>query len=303
MNAELQGTVGPVLKTYADRAGVVLTDADGDQPGVIMNLYRFVRSIGVRPVLAGNMKGLQDAYRNPTTQEGFAARNHLTPHMAASFADGTKMSFEMALVANATGLPVRTGGMLGPSCSSVYEAASFWDLHELLEGPGLVDYIVGAQPGPGVFVLGYQDHPVQQHWLRLYKLGDGPIYTFYTPYHLCHLEAPLTVARAVLFRDSAVSADAGHVVDVVATAKRDLRAGEVLDGIGYYMTYGQCVNADRTAAERYLPMGLAAGCTLARDVPKDAMLRYDDVRLPRGRLVDRLRDEQARRFGAVDTAA
>ncbi len=303
MNAELQGTVGPILNRYADRAGVVLTDADGDQPGVIMNLYRFVRGIGVRPVLAGNMKGLQDAYRNPTTQESFARRKHLTPHMAASFADGTKMSFEMALVANATGLRVRSGGMLGPSCSSVYEAAGFWSLDELLDGPGLVDYVVGAQPGPGVFVLGHQDHPVQQHWLRLYKLGDGPIYTFYTPYHLCHLEAPLTVARAVLFGDAAVSADAGHVVDVVATAKRDLRAGEVLDGIGHYMTYGQCVNADRTAAERYLPMGLAAGCTLRRDVAKDALLAYDDVRLPEGRLVDRLRGEQASRFRPVHTAA
>jgi predicted homoserine dehydrogenase-like protein len=303
MNAELQGTVGPILNRYADRAGVVLTDADGDQPGVIMNLYRFVRGIGVRPVLAGNMKGLQDAYRNPTTQESFARRNHLTPHMAASFADGTKMSFEMALVANATGLRVRSGGMLGPSCSSVYEAAGFWSLDELLDGPGLVDYVVGAQPGPGVFVLGHQDHPVQQHWLRLYKLGDGPIYTFYTPYHLCHLEAPLTVARAVLFGDAAVSADAGHVVDVVATAKRDLRAGEVLDGIGHYMTYGQCVNADRTAAERYLPMGLAAGCTLRRDVAKDALLAYDDVRLPEGRLVDRLRGEQASRLRPVHTAA
>lgn len=293
MNAELNGTVGPILKRHADRAGVVITDADGDQPGVLMNLYRFVKSIGCRPVLAGNIKGLHDPYRNPTTQEGFAKKAHLTPHMAASFADGTKMSFEMALVANATGLKAGKLGLYGPSCDDVHEALDLYPLEELL-GIGLVDYIVGAQPAPGVFVLGYQDHPVQRHYLGLYKMGEGPIYTFYTPYHLCHLEVPLTVARAVLFGDAAVTPESGHVVDVVATAKRDLRAGDVLDGIGYYMTYGQCENAEVVRENRYLPMGLAEGCKLTRDIPKDAVITYDDVELPPGRLVDRLREEQVR---------
>jgi predicted homoserine dehydrogenase-like protein len=144
-----------------------------------------------------------------------------------------------------------------------------------------------------VFVLGHQDHPVQQHWLRLYKMGDGPLYTFYTPYHLCHLEVPLTVARAVLFGDAAVTPDEGHVVDVVATAKRDLRAGEVLDGIGHYTTYGQCENVDVVSRQRFLPMGVAQGCRLTGDVPKDQVLTYEDVELPSGRLVDKLRAEQA----------
>ena len=114
MNAELQGTLGPLLKARADQAGVVLTDSDGDQPGVIMNLYRFVEGIGVRPVLAGNLKGLHDPYRNPTTQEGFARERGLTPNMATSFADGTKISFEMAIVANATGLRVGEEGHARP---------------------------------------------------------------------------------------------------------------------------------------------------------------------------------------------
>ena len=292
MNAELQGTVGPLLAERAKAAGVVLTDSDGDQPGVIMNLYRFVRGIGVRPVLAGNMKGLQDEYRNPTTQEGFARRNGLSANMATSFADGTKMSFEMAIVANATGLRVRPGGMLGPDCPSVYDAAGFWPVEELLDGPGLVDYVVGATPAPGVFVLGHQDQPAQRHWLRMYKLGEGPIYTFYTPYHLCHLEVPFTIARAALFGDAVVAPDAGHVVDVVARAKRDLKAGETLDGIGYYLTYGVCENADVARRERMLPMGLSEGCVLTRDLPKDAHVTNDDVELPAGRLIDKLRAEQ-----------
>jgi predicted homoserine dehydrogenase-like protein len=270
---------------------VLITDSDGDQPGVMMNLYRFVEGLGVRPVVLGNMKGLHDAYRNPTTQADFSRRTGLTPHMAASFADGTKMSFEMALVANATGLKAGRRGLYGPDCKTVHEAVGHYPAEQMLD-TGIVDYIVGAEPAPGVFCIGHEDRPMQSHWLKLYKLGEGPFYTFYTPYHLCHLEAPTTIARAALFGDRTVSPDAGHVVDVVATAKTDLSAGAEIDGIGWYMTYGQCENAETAVAEGLLPMGLAEGCRLKRDVPKDRVLTYDDVELPADRLADKLRAEQ-----------
>ena len=300
MNAELDGTVGPILKVYADRAGVVFTNADGDQPGVIMNLYRFVRGIGVRPVLCGNIKGLHDPYRNPTTQEAFAKRWGQQPHMVTSFADGTKISFEQAIVANATGMRVAKRGMHGPTVepgTPIKEAVNWYPLEELTEGPGIVDYVVGAEPGPGVFVLGMHDDPIQQHYLNLYKLGEGPLYCFYTPYHLCHFEVPNTVARAVLFGDATITPAGPPRVDVVAAAKIDLKAGQVLDGMGHYMTYGLAENADITAAEGLLPIGLAEGCRLVRDVPKDQVLTYADVELPEGRLSDRLRAEQNERFG------
>jgi len=111
MNAELDGTVGPILKKYAEKAGVVLTNSDGDQPGVTMNLYRFVKSMGLKPVLCGNMKGLHDPYRNPTTQEGFAMKWGQKPAMVSSFADGSKISFEQAIIANGTGMRVAKRGM------------------------------------------------------------------------------------------------------------------------------------------------------------------------------------------------
>ena len=295
MNAELDGTIGPILKKRADEAGVVYTNADGDQPGVIMNLYRFVKGIGVEPVLCGNIKGLHDPYRNPTTQEGFAKQWGQNPSMVTSFADGTKISFEQAVVANATGMCVAQRGMHGPTVEAgtpIEQAARAFDADELLGGPGIVDYVVGAAPNPGVFVLGTHSHPAQQHYLNLYKLGEGPLYCFYTPYHLCHFELPATVARAVLFGDAALAPERGIQVEVVTTAKVDLTPGDALDGPGGYLTYGLAENGGAAAAEGLLPMGLADGCTVKRAVAKDEVLTYDDVDVPAGRLCDVLRAEQ-----------
>jgi predicted homoserine dehydrogenase-like protein len=299
MNAEVDSTLGPILKTYADRAGVVLTNADGDQPGVQMNLFRFVRGLGVKPVLCGSIKGLHDPYRTPTTQAEFAARWGQNPQMVTSFADGTKISFEQAIVANATSMRVAQRGMHGPEVEAgtpIEEAAKQFDADGLTAGPGIVDYVVGAAPGPGVFVLGTHDNPAQQHYLNLYKLGEGPLYCFYTPYHLCHFEVPNTVARAVLLGDAAIAPAGPPRVDVVAAAKTDLAAGDTLDGPGGYLTYGLAENSDVVLAESLLPIGLAEGCRLTRDVQKDEVLTYEDVDVPEGRLGDRLRAEQAAAF-------
>lgn len=299
MNAELDGTIGPILKVHADRAGVVITNTEGDQPGVIMNLYRWVKGLGVRPVLCGNIKGLHDPYRNPTTQEGFARRWGMKPPMVTSFADGSKISFENAIVANATGMRVAKRGMHGPTVepgTPIQGAVDWYPLADLMQGAGIVDYVVGAMPNPGIFVLGTIEDRVERHYLELYKLGPGPLYCFYWPYHLCHFEVPTTVARAAIFRDTAIAPLGEPCVDVVATAKVDLAAGAILDGIGHYMTYGLAENADVTRRERLLPMGLAEGCRLKRDVPKDQVLTYDDVELPAGRLCDRLRAEQDEYF-------
>lgn len=295
MNAELDGTLGPILKIYADKAGVVYSNTDGDQPGVTMNLYRFVKGIGVRPVLCGNIKGLHDPYRNPTTQAGFAAKWGQKAHMVTSFADGSKISFEQAIIANGTGMRVGKRGMFGPTVPSgtpLDEVSSAYPLETLLEGPGIVDYVVGASPGPGVFVLGTHDDPIHQHYFNLYKLGEGPLYCFYRPYHLCHFEAHNTLARAVLFQDATLTPLGPPCVDVITTAKIDLAEGSVLDGIGHYMTYGLCENSDIVKRERLLPLGLAEGCKLRRSIRQDQAITYDDVVLPEGRVSDALRQEQ-----------
>lgn len=312
MNAELDGTVGPILKVKADKAGVIYTFSDGDQPGVQMNLYRFVTGLGVKPVLCGNIKGLHDPYRNPTTQEAFARKWGQKPAMVASFADGTKISFEQAIVANGTGMRVAQRGMIGPDFSGGDPNAPLTPIEMTVAkfepyldpaGPGLVDYVVGARPGPGVFVLGTTDHPTQRHYLNLYKLGAGPYYCFYTPYHLCHFEVPTSVARAVLFQDATLAPAGAPSVGVIAVAKRDLAAGEAIEEFGGYHVYGVAENMDEIRRQRLLPIGLSLGCTVRRPVSKDAALTFDDVAVPPGRLVDALYAEQERHFSGAAQGA
>jgi predicted homoserine dehydrogenase-like protein len=160
---------------------------------------------------------------------------------------------------------------------------------------GVVDYTVGPA-NVKVFVLAEHPDPKQRHYLNLYKMGEGPLYSFWTPYHLVHFETPSSIARVVLFNDELAPPLAGPVVEVCAVAKRDLKAGEVLDEYGCYMTYGEAVNVEEMSSEQYLPEGLVEGCKLKRDIPKDQPLTYADVELPQGRLADKLRAEQYKHF-------
>ncbi len=296
MNAEVDATLGTVLAGRAKAAGVVYTGMDGDQPGVQMNLIRFVRGLGLRPMVAGNIKGLQDRFRNPTTQEGFAKQWGQDVHMVTSFADGTKVSVEQALVANAADLSVHKRGCLGREFEGhVDDLTTQYDIDELRELGGAVDYVVKTRPGPGVYVLAQHDDPKQHHYLNLYKLGTGPLYSFYTPYHLCHFEVPATIARAALLGDATIAPlldGKGTRVEVVTLAKKPLKAGETLDAKGGYCYYGECEKGSVQRAERLLPVGLAEGCVLKRDIAVDEVIGIDDVVFPEGRLADRLRAEQ-----------
>jgi len=297
MNAELDATVGPILHRYAVRDGVHFSACDGDEPGLQLNLYRWVRGLGLEPRVMGNVKGLQDPYRNPDTQRGFAEQWGQNPAMVTSFADGSKISFEQTIVANATGAKVLRRGMSRgvPFDGSPLELPSLYDVEELRAIGSIVDYTVGPA-FVKIFCLAEHTDPKQQHYLNLYKMGEGPLYPFWVPYHVPHFEAPNSIARVVIFGDNVAPPLAGPQVEVCAVAKRDLRAGETLDEYGMFMTYGEASNADEMSAGRYLPEGLVEGCRLLRDVAQDAVVTYDDVELPAGRVADRLRAEQYREF-------
>lgn len=294
VNAELDSLIGPILKTKADHAGVVITHTDGDEPGVAMTLLRYLRTLGLRPVAAGNIKGMVDYYRNPETQRAFAKKNDQDVMKVTSFADSTKLSMETTVLANATGFHAGRRGMYGPACKYVREIAGLLPADQMLS-TGLVDYALGAAPHTGAFVIVHEDSPLKKVQLAYYKLGDGPFYVFYTPFHLPHIQIASTLGRAVIHRDPTVAPIGGPVCEVIAVAKRALRAGERLDGIGGFCTYGLIDNAASARGIAALPIGLSEGCVLRRDVPKDEVLSFGDVVSPPGRLSEALwREQQAR---------
>lgn len=303
LNVELDATVGAALQARAKAAGVLLSGADGDQPAVQVNLMRFVRSVGLEPLVAGNVKGMQDHYRTPETQAAFAAQWEQTPHMVTSFADGTKISFEQALVANAADMTVARPGMLGfdfdghvDDLPERYLAEV--SLQELRELGGIVDYVVGAKPPAGVFVFARAVDPSSEVYLRYGKLGDGPLYSFSVPQHLTALEVPISVARVRLARDVVVRPRLAQPrVEVVARAKRDLHVGEELDGVGGFDTFGTCERAELAGRNGLLPIGIAEGARVRRKVRRDSALTFDDVETLQDTLVTRLRREQEDRFG------
>ena len=301
VNAELDSLVGPLLKAKADEAGVVITNTDGDEPGVAMTLVRYLRTLGLRVVAAGNIKGMVDYYRNPDTQRSFAEKHDQDVRKVTSFADATKLSMETTLLANATGFQVGRRGMYGPKCDYVRQIGGLLPADEML-GTGLVDYALGAAPHTGAFAVIHEENPLKRIQLGYYKIGDGPFYVFYTPFHLPHLQIASTIGRAVIDHDATVAPTGGPVCEVVAVAKRDLKAGETLDGVGGFCTYGLIENRVEARGMDALPIGLSEGCVLRRDVAKDQVVSTDDILPVEETLIWQLWREQNSRWPAAAEA-
>ena len=278
--------------------GVILSACEGDEPGVQMNLVRWVKGLGLIPRVIGNIKGLQDPYRNPTTQKGFAERWGQNPAMVTSFADGSKISFEQTIVANATGFKVRSRGMSRglEYRGDVMKIGELYDIEELRSVGGIVDYVVGT-PLTKVYVLAEHPDPKQQHYLNLYKMGEGPLYSFFTPYHLVHFEVPNAIARVVLFRDSARPAagwTGGRGLRRRQARPEGGRGARRVRHVHDLWRGGEC-RGDEQPADT-CPRDLSRAASSGAPSPRTAVLTYDDVELPPDRLADRLRAEQYRKF-------
>ncbi len=295
IGAEIDASVGPILKTYADRAGVVFSYTDGDEPGVGMNLFRFLDSMGYRPVLMGQLKGFLDRYRTPETQRPLAEKLKQNPQVLTSFADGSKLALEAAIMGNATGFVPQVRGMRGYPCAHVNDMLK--ELHaDDFAKEGMVEYALGAAPHTGAFVICHNDHPEKRKLMSYLKMGDGPLYMFYQPYHLPPWQIVHSVARAALFKDPTITPRGAPVCDTVAYAKRDLAKGERLDGMGGFTCYGLVDRYEVCRTENALPIAISLDCCLKRAISKDAPITYSDVELPKDRLCDRLRNEQDQRF-------
>lgn len=285
MNAEVDLLFGRILQKEADKHGVIVTSDAGDQHGVIMTMMREIELWGFDIVQAGNIKGFLDRYATPESIREEAAKRNLSPVQCCAYTDGTKLNIEMALISNATGLTPFKDGMEGPRCEDVHEVMDLFDF-DAYGGQGRVDYILGSEPGGGVYLVGRCDSAFQQPYLEYYKLGKGPYYLFYRPYHLCHLETTRAIAEACLHQRAILRPDHGRVSDVYAYAKQDLKSGQSIEeGIGGAECYGlirPCADAD---PQKSVPIAWLEGEPLRRprvlrDIAKDTPIRIDDIELP-----------------------
>ena len=279
MNAEIDLVFGPYFLDLARKNGVTYTSCDGDQHTVLKNVIDDMSLWGFELVMAGNIKGFLDRSADPIRIKPEADKRRLDYKMCTAYTDGTKLCIEMALIANALGLETTKPGMTGPRANHVDEVLDLFDFEALWEKrQPVVDYILGALPGGGVYAVGYQDQPFQSFMLNYYKMGPGPFYVFYRPYHLCHVESIASIVRPALDGFSLLQPDHGFRTDVFAYAKKDLRAGEMLDGIGGHACYGLIENVNNKPHDG-LEICLAEDLTLKHDVQANQMIRMSDVQV------------------------
>ncbi len=292
LNAETDATVGPILKQKADQAGTVYTNADGDQPGVLMRLIEYCRGCGFEVRCAVNCKGFMNIRATPDSIKEWAIKQNTSPRMTTAFTDGTKMNIELNVVCNAANLLPAKRGMIGVKTDLKNALKDFQNSGALTDF-GTVDYTLAGDFAGGVFVIARAEHPeMVKPYLRYLKMGDGPDYLFYRPYHLCHIETPLSAAEAVIYREPTIAPLGTPIAHTITLAKRDLNTGETLDGIGGFKVYGELEVADK--ANGLLPIGLAENIQLTRAIPQDQPIPLDAVDLDESSLLVKLWREQQR---------
>jgi predicted homoserine dehydrogenase-like protein len=315
VTVEADVVVGPYLHRMAERAGVVYTMAYGDQPAIICELVDWARTCGFDVVAAGKGTKFAPHYRRSTPDTAFGyygftpeqiATGGFNPKMFNSFLDGTKSAIEMVAVANATGLAVSDDGLS-------FAPASARDLPVLLRPradggilphAGMLDVVSCITPDErfvedhlrwGVYVTFCSHSGYATRCFGEYGIGTDPSGRYaalWRPYHLIGLEIGVSIASAALRGEPTGAPYAGHRAEVVCATRAPMRAGEVIDGEGGYAAYGTCVSAERARERKLIPMGLAHGLRLRRDVPADHPIALDDVVPGGGSFLARLRSEQ-----------
>ena len=301
MNVEADVTIGAYLRAEAERLGVIYSLGAGDEPSSCMELIEFVSAMGHRIISAGKGKNNPlniDATPDTYTEE--AIRRHMNPRMLVEFVDGSKTMVEMAAIANATGLIPDKPGMHGPACSreelnSVLVPQSAGGV--LSSSAGRVDYTIGKGVAPGVFVVAEMDHPRIRERMEDLKMGKGPYFTFFRPYHLTSLEVPLTCARVVLYGKADMVPMARPVAEVCAVAKRDLAVGDTLDQIGEYCYRAWIMEATAARAAGAIPCGLLAGAKVTEAIKKGALITKANTAVPANSKIAALRARQDAMLG------
>lgn len=293
LNVEMDVTIGPLLHKVAVENGVIYTVCHGDEPIEAKVLVDFARDLNFEIIAAG--KGKNNPFEplsNPDSVRERAEAKHMNPKMLASFTDGTKTMTEMVALANTTGIPLSKRGMNGPVATVKTLQNVFAPKEDggILDKKGVIDYCTG-DVAPGVFVIVKSESKYINGEMTYLGMGPGPYFALYRPYHLASIEAPLSVARAVLDREASLYAE--HLIaEVVAMTKKDLLVGDKIDGIGGYTVRGYADIADETRRDNLVPIGLLQNAILKRDIPVNTLLTYDDVELDPNSLIVKLRKEQ-----------
>jgi predicted homoserine dehydrogenase-like protein len=302
VNIEADVTVGRILAARAREAGVLYTVSSGDEPGCLMELYNFVTGLGYEVIVIGKGKNnpLNPAATPDTVAES-ARKADKDPYQVASYVDGTKTMFEMTCAANATGCRPMRRGMIGPEATlkTVSQVFALVEDGGLTAFPGAVDFVQGDAMAGGVFVTVRITDPRVRADLEYLKVGKGQYFTFFRPYHLWFLEAPLSIAQAHLLKEPTLVPLAQPVAEVMAVAKRDLTPGARLDTFGGYDFHGVMDEAAVAQTLNALPVGLAPGAVARRPIAAGAVITWDDVSLDETSTVVRLRREQDRQLPAV----
>ena len=299
LNVETDVVIGPYLKKLAERQGVIYTGSAGDEPGAVMELYSFAKAIGLDIKVIGKGKNNELAYDcTPETVLEEALRRKMSPKMLCSFKDGTKTMVELSAMSNATGMVPDVIGAHGieSDVKGLDEKFKLIKDGGILHRHGVVEFVNGV--APGVFATVSTDNEEIAYQMGYCKMGPGPLWTLYRPFHLCSLETPLSVAKAIIDGEPTIVPIDGLVSECITVAKRDLKAGETIDGFGGYTTYGSIAVLEESDRNRYVPYGLVTNKTrMKRDVKKGALLTLDDLELDTGALIYQLRKEQDAMYG------
>ncbi|PAQ06358.1 NAD(P)H-dependent oxidoreductase [Mesorhizobium temperatum] len=279
LNVEADITIGRFLKEEARKAGVVYTGAAGDEPACTLEIIGFARSLGFNIIAAG--KGKNNPLKidaMPADYEKEAAERNMNARMLVEFVDGSKTAIEMVAIANATGLVPDVPGMHGPT-ATLEELASVLCPREdggVLHRKGVVDYSIGKGVAPGVFCIIETRHPRVLERMVDLKVGKGPYFTIFRPYHLTSLEVPLSAARAVVYKRADMEPLDHPVAEAVAVAKSDLGLGQSLGMIGENDYRGFAMTWEDARARGALPLGLAERAKVVKPIKTGDFLTYEN---------------------------
>jgi predicted homoserine dehydrogenase-like protein len=256
-------------------------------------LYNFATTLGFEVVCVGKGKNNPiDFYATPESCREEAESKNMNPKMLAAFKDGTKTMVEMAALSNATGLVPDVPGMHGAKVDLEELVTTLIPKEDggILNQRGCVEYSTG-KVAPGVFAIIATDEPRIMEDMAFYSMGPGPYYLLYRPYHLCSIETPIAVAEAVVYNEPAL-VPTQMVSEIVAVAKRDLKAGETIGGIGSADIFNRIYTYEEAQAQKGIPMGLAPDGKVLKDIARGEMLTDENFAPDTSKLVYKMRQMQ-----------